>query len=315
MPLAAGVGPLPATSTFTGALPDPNSIQRQKEPSVKRMAMSIPVLVAAATVAVVATPTAAAAAVPNKETVSNSSVGDSDPDGNGTVVSVECPDDKWVYGSGVDVSGSGRAFVIVDELVPSLNSVYAYAHEFEDATSLTWTLRVWAVCGDPAGTHRTVYQESDFNSFNKSISVSCPDGTVVTGTGWKLDGGPGQILVDAVVPTENEVTVSGYEVDEGGGYSLPWLVRAYATCVTDPGGYLLLSSNSTSTSAAKPGDAGCLYNTESLGGGFDVIDGLRGRINMINMIPTTPAVLTYAHEVVQTTNSWSIRTYAICANG
>jgi hypothetical protein len=271
-------------------------------------------LLAATVTAVVAAPSAASAAVPGKETVSESSVSDSDPDENGTVVSVTCPDDKWVYGSGVDVAGSGRRYVIVDELVPSLNGVFAYAHEFEYGTSLTWTLRVWAVCGDPHGTHRTVSRVSAFTSDNKGISADCPDGTVLTGTGWELDGGAGQILVESVIPTEDSVTVNGYEVDAGGSgqYLNPWEVRAYATCVTEPSGYEIYSETGSSTSDDKNGHANCLGGRESLGGGF-YLSGPRGRINNINMIPTSPAVQTYATEVVSTTNSWPIQTYAICA--
>lgn len=72
----------------------------------------------------------------------------------------------------------------------------------------------------------------------RDITADCPAGTVVTGTGWELDGGAGQILVESVIPTSDSVTVSGYDVDAGpsGQYLLPWEVRAYATCVTEPDG-------------------------------------------------------------------------------
>lgn len=57
----------------------------------------------------------------------------------------------------------------------------------------------------------------------------------------------------------------------------------------------------------------CPGDTSALGGGF-YLSGPRGRINNIYLIPTVSTVLTYATEVVATTNSWPIRTYAICAD-
>ena len=97
-------------------------------------------------------------------------------------------------------------------MIPSLNYVDAYANEWEYGTTDTWTLRVWAVCGDRVGTHRTVWAESAANSNNKGVTATCPDDTVVTGTGWDVVTGTGQVLAESVVPYTDHVTVNAYEV-------------------------------------------------------------------------------------------------------
>jgi hypothetical protein len=68
---------------------------------------------------------------------------------------------------------------------------------------------------------------------------------------------------------------------------------------------------SESNSAEKNGHSDCVGKV-TLGGGFFLI-GPRGWINNINLIPTTPAVQTYATEIASTSSNWPIWTYAVCA--
>jgi hypothetical protein len=68
---------------------------------------------------------------------------------------------------------------------------------------------------------------------------------------------------------------------------------------------------SESNSAEKNGNSDCIDKV-TLGGGY-FLNGPRGWINNINLIPTTPAVQTYATEIASTNTIWPIWTYAICA--
>jgi len=274
--------------------------------STRRLSvLIIPLLVTGVVTTVLVDP--ASASVPGRETVSNSTTGPS--------ATVSCTGDRWLLSSGVDVEGDGRRYVIVDELIPTLNSVTAYAHEYEYGTGESWSLRVWAVCADPSGTHRTSSESTASNSDNKGATVHCADDLVVSGVGWEIEGDAGQILVESAVPTTSTVTVDAYEVDAGGSgeYFGTWSVRAYATCVSRPTGYEILSTLSTSTSDEKLGHADCSTGKRELGGGFSV-SGPRGRINTVALLPALTSALTYAHEVVPTTNLWPIRSYAICAS-
>jgi hypothetical protein len=266
-------------------------------------------IIAVTALAVGSVPSPAAASVPGRVLVSGSTGSTSDA----KAAYVDCPGDTWLLGSGVDVSGTGRRFVIIRYLIPTLRSVAAYADEWEYGTTDTWSLRVWAVCGDQVGTHRTVSVESAVNSTNKGVTAICPDDTVVTGTGWEIEGGSGQVLIESAVPSTDHVTVNAYEVFAGAdlGYSGVWSVRAYATCVTRPSGHSIVAEMSESTSVEKNGNSDCVGKV-TLGGGFFLI-GPRGWINNISLIPTSPAVQTYATEVASTSSNWPIWSYAVCA--
>lgn len=270
--------------------------------------LTVPVLVAAILTTAMADP--AAASVPGRETVSRSTSSTSDSKS----VEVSCTGDRWLLSAGVDVEGDGRPFVIVDELVPGLSTVTAHAHEFEYGTSASWILRVWAICQNPAGSHRTPSSTTASNSDNKGATASCPDGLVVSGVGWVIEGEPGQILIESAVPTAGSVTVNAYEVDAGGSgeYLGNWSVQGYATCVTRPVGYEIVTATSTSTSDEKLGHADCDTGDVEIGAGF-LAPGPRGRINTVALLPGFDTALTYAHEVVATTNTWSLNSYAICA--
>jgi len=92
-------------------------------------------------------------------------------------------------------------------------------------------------------------------------------------------------------------------------------VTAYAICAEDPGGRSQVSrTTSYNSDSERFGDAACPSGTEALGTGFD-LNGFKGRLNLTYIIPTSVGlVLTYANELVATTNDWSLITYAICAN-
>jgi hypothetical protein len=232
--------------------------------------------------------------------------------------------DQWVYGSGFELTGAGSNYVILDELVPSLHTVHAYAVESPIATTLDWQVTVWAVCGDPNGSHRTVSSTSTLDSRNsKGMDATCPDGTALTGTGWEIDGAHGQAMMEAVVPGGFTVTARAHEVEVGGGYySGNWLLRVWATCVTTPAGLEILGSSTGDHSfTSLVGHRLCSAGNVILGGGFEV-DGVVGRLNMTGMqlnddsivTPGEHEVWTSAYEMVNDPFNWSRDTDAICAD-
>jgi len=244
-----------------------------------------------------------------------------DDDGDGDAsASVDCGD-QWVFGSGFELTGDGSRYVILDELVPTLNTVTAQAFEYETGTGLDWEVTVWAVCGDPRGTHRTRWAETTRDSRDyKEADVACNDGTSLTGTGWKIDGALGEALVRAVVPNGNSVTAEAHEVEVGNGYGGDWFLRVYATCVSAPPGLEILSDSTSSSSFNKIGHRLCSAGKVVLGGGFEA-GGPQGQINNVSLrldddslvIPGNHEVKTWANELVSTTNNWTLDTYAICA--
>ena len=268
---------------------------------------------AALAVGLMAQASPASAAFPDRETVAASSVSNSVDKG----VTVTCPAGKRVVGSGADIGGYlvGSGAVVLDDVIPTSTTVTAYAYEVEEGTSLTWAIRVWAVCGNPNGSMATTSRESASTSSGKGVTVTCPAGKVVLGTGASITGGRGEVVIDEIIPTATTVTATALEDPTGGGYFPDWTIRAYARCGDEPGGRTIVSSTTTSNSVDKGGSAPCATGKVVFGGGFDIIGGA-GETFIDDFIPTTASVLTFGmeHDDGSDDNGrdWSLRSYAIC---
>ncbi len=268
---------------------------------------------AALAVGLMAQASPASAAFPDRETVAASSVSNSLDKG----VTVTCPAGKRVVGSGADISGylAGSGAVVLDDVIPTSTTVTAYAYEVEEGTSLTWAIRAWAVCGNPNGSMTTSSRVSATNSISKGVTVTCPAGKVVLGSGASITGGRGEVVIDEIIPTATTVTATGLEDPTGGGYFGDWSIRAYARCGDEPGGRTIVSSTTTSNSADKSGSAPCPTGKVVFGGGFDIIGGA-GETFIDDFIPTNASVLTFGmeHDDGSDDNGrdWSLRSYAIC---
>jgi hypothetical protein len=253
----------------------------------------------------------AMADVPDRDFYSASS--DNNSEEKGAVVT--CPEGTRVVAAGADVGGDGRGSVIIDDLIPTDNTVTAYGFEGYYDTTQSWFIRAWAICGNPRGSVRTATRESQglWNRDQMDVTVTCPDGMVVLGTGASIRGGQGNILIESIVPTTHSVTVSASKLD----YNVPvvdWWVAAHATCGDEPGGREIVSRITAGGPDDAFGSAPCDAGKVALGGGFAFSGGLRGRMNLGYMIPTNSGVTTHASEITPTTYDWSLRSYAICVN-
>ena len=255
----------------------------------------------------------AAAAVPGRTVVANTSALDSNNKG----VSVKCPSGLEVMGAGASVSMAGAPDVVLDQLIPTNDSVSVHAYEY-NSTNQIWGLTVWAVCADrPAGGMVTSWKlqgKGGSSPVNRVVTATCPAGTVVYGTGWQIEGARGQVMVDHVIPTKTSVSVSAYEIDGGitSGYPGNWTLKAIARCGPDPGGRQIVHANTPATSDNKLGLVNCPSGKVPLGGGYEV-HGLRDRILVNNLIITNLNVQTAAYELINISpGTWYIETYAIC---
>ena len=259
---------------------------------------------------VTSAPGPASAAVPNRQIVSASSASNSSDKG----VTVTCPEGTQRLAAGADVAGGGSPYVIIDDLIPGPRNVTAYGYEYYYGTNLTWSIRVWAVCGSLGTTVYTYAQTSAYNIDDyKTASVDCPNTMVVLGTGYRLEGARGDALVTALTPATDAVEVEAYEVDLAGNPG-NWSVTAYAICAVDPGGRSLVSrTTSTNSDFERFGDATCPAGKEAFGTGFEM-NGFRGRLNLTDLYPTNVGIgHSYANELVATTNDWSLTTHVVCA--
>ena len=67
------------------------------------------------------------------------------------------------------------------------------------------------------------------DSLNKSVTVTCPAGKRVLGTGSELFGATGRVTVDETIPNValTSVLATGFE---DGAFAGNWTITAYAIC-------------------------------------------------------------------------------------
>lgn len=148
----------------------------------------------------------------------------------------------------------------------------------------------------------------------KTVTVTCPAGKQVVGTGGFITGGFGQVVMDRIFPNGGltSVTVRGYEDEDGTAAN--WSVRAYAVCGLPPAGLELVTATSASNSLnVKDVRARCSPGKKVIGTGAQIIGGL-GQVVIDELIPVPDSASARAFEDgTGTTANWSVRAYAICA--
>lgn len=144
-------------------------------------------------------------------------------------VTATCPAGKRLVSAGADILG-GKGNVMIERMVPDLttNSVTVLGHE-HNATPDSWSDRASAVCANPLPGLLRVFATSPASSANKSVSVSCPPGTVLTGTGGETLSSGGRAAVDSIEPNIylDGVTVRAAEIQST---NLNWTTTAFAIC-------------------------------------------------------------------------------------
>ncbi len=151
-------------------------------------------------------------------------------------------------------------------------------------------------------------------SVNKSVSVPCPLGLVVYGAGGEITGGVGNVVLDAVIPTETTVIARGAE---NGAYSQNWTVTVYAVCGSRTANYQIVSiTGPADATPSKTNPANCPAATlNALGLGFR-INGATGLIFPDLLLANGQRAQVRATRDADSTSTavWSITTYAVCAS-
>jgi hypothetical protein len=161
---------------------------------------------------------------------------------------------------------------------------------------------------------------SPFNANqSKSITVFCPAGDVVIGTGSSIFNGGGQVAIEAVVPDIGltSVTVTAKAADV---YNVNWEVTAYAHCVPPlPGQVRVMVTNLSSSISPQVVVANCPAGTAATGIGYDIGNGFgEVLINQVVLnggagVPADQVTVT-AHEDGVYVPNWTLTVYMICAN-
>lgn len=172
--------------------------------------------------------------------------------------------------------------------------------------------------------HELVNRSSGTNSNDfRRVTASCPSGKVLIGTGYRVTGAAGEVVVDDVLPNGTTTTaptsvrVDAYEAD---GFDGNWTLHAEAVCANVAG--------AVRVAATRPGNSNDFHDTPPAtcpsgktltGTGFEM-DGAFGEAVVDDLRPngsatTAPTSVTAgAYEAEPIAGNWTLIAYGICTN-
>jgi hypothetical protein len=272
--------------------------------------VAVPVMVLGA-MALSATSAAASIGVVTVDADTQTDVGGDDTE----TVTAECNGGSTLIGTGWIAGGA-----IVDEVVPDLSTGTVRVEAWEPeggSVRANWSVTARAICATSVSNVEVVQDGSSaYNSTNapKSDTASCPFAKKLVGLGYEIGTfAEGEVHVTSVVPTEDEVTVTAYEDDNGTTES--WSVTAYAVCATEPSGLEVVTSTSPSTSS----DLTVCPGVKKAIGAGGAVDSARNNVDI--WYAKTGAYGGYEYGIAgaaetsgATTSNWTITSTVICAN-
>ena len=128
--------------------------------------------------------------------------------------------------------------------------------------------------------------------------------------------GSGQVVMDDLAPNAALTGATAFGAEDGNGYPENWVVIANAICATPPAGLQLVTATSPTNSTSKGVTATCPTGKRVLGTGADLAGGL-GQVVLDDIAPNAglTAVTAFgAEDGNGTSNNWTIRAFAVCAN-
>jgi hypothetical protein len=276
-------------------------------------------LAGVATVLLTLTLTTAASAVPGLNLVVQGSGSSS---AASHTAEAECPAGQALLGLGGKSEGSDGQVVLDALAARTGDTATVRGHEDEDGTSADWAVRAYAICADEGGERRTTINEP-FNSLSPKFATTadggpCTNQRKLTGVGGEIPlGANGQVMLDDLVPSADLETTLVRANEDDNGTLANWSLRPFALCADPLPGLERVSVTSVSDSDNKHVTARCDAGKRVIGTGGEILGGA-GSVAIQYMIPD--ADLTRVHvrgmeDQDGTTLNWTVRAYAICANG
>lgn len=288
----------------------------------RRLLWGAALAVGMAATQVVVLPAAPADAVSSIEIVSASSASNSTAS---KTVTVECPVGLFLYGTGGRLIG-GDGSVSLDAAVPEGSPPFRARVTATElgAFSGSWSVRASATCG-PFTTNLQVHSTpaSPSTARVKERSISCPTGQGLYGTGFRVSGGGGGVLVHDVIPGTS-IQPRGVTVRATARPSATpnWGLEAFAICATAaPTMRVEQVLTPLDSSAAKGTSRTCqTAGTVAHGAGVQTlsenpstaVDGRIALSTMANLIPTGSSGS--AEENGAVAENWRLQVYVICSN-
>jgi hypothetical protein len=276
-------------------------------------------LAVAATVCAAVAAEPAAAGLTGVQLVGASSAQDS----SNKSATVTCPAGKQVIGAGADTSvfSPSPASLILDDIAPNptLTNVTASAVESGAGTTVNWSVTALALCAPPPPGLVLNSGPTPDNSSNKSVTVPCPTGKRLLGTGYNTNGGTGAVLIDDLRPNPELTGVTAQALETEGGTGANWNVRVYAICSNPIGGLERVSATSALNSSNKFAQTDCPGGKVATGMGYDTNAG-NGEV-MIHSArwytgngKPAGASASGQEDTTGAAGPWNVTSYAICTD-
>ncbi|GIH26706.1 hypothetical protein Aph01nite_50160 [Acrocarpospora phusangensis] len=286
--------------------------------------------VALVTAALVVPASPAFAALPGLQRVPGASITFQSEDSKNVLV--QCPSGKQAVGGAYWITTSAAASVAVISVIPTGNpptGMSATAVE-TDSTSGNWQLALQVFCVNPLpGMELVSGPGSASNSAaTRHAEAECDDGKVMTGSGFSVANGAGQVVVTSWQPrgvATSTPTSVGVQADEEDSYSGTWSLRAWAICANPISGLTVTSvSHASQDVDSQQITRTCASGKRLLSAGFHVSltdpDAPAGQIGIHNLDVDMNPVGNQATEVEangtrfdSNDEDWSLTAYAICA--
>ncbi len=235
-----------------------------------------------------------------------------------------CAPSKRAVGGGGFEQSTGR--LVLDDLRPLSGFTGMRVQVVKDESAPASSgVRALARCAVALPGLERVSATSPLSSANKEVTVTCPSGKRVVGTGAEINAGGGQVVLDGIVPDDALTSVTAQGAEDQTGYASLWSVTAHAICADPPRGLSLArTSEPPNVFGQLPLECGysgaALVGRNIVGVGYD-IQGAPGEVRIATLGSSGSSELDFQRTTFRVlgdqdgiSTSWSFTGYAICAD-
>jgi hypothetical protein len=267
-------------------------------------------------------PAAPAHAVSSIQVVSGSSASNST---SSKTITVDCPVGSFLYGTGGGITG-GSGSVSLDAAVPEGSPPFRARVTATElgAFSGNWSVSAYATCG-PFTTNLQVHSTpaGQSTALTKERAVSCPTGQGLYGTGFRVTGGGGGVLVHDVIPGTS-ISPRGVTVRATArpGFAPNWGLEAFGVCATAAPTMRVEQALTTSTTTPSKGINRTCQTAGTVAHGVGVqtlsespgtaVDGRIALVTNAALFSTVGSAGAAANGTVA--ENWRLQVYVICSN-
>jgi hypothetical protein len=279
--------------------------------SISRRVFAATLTVAAAAVGVVVSGATPANALPPSLTVAVSAAGVSPMSAFATAT---CPAGSVLVGAGGQIVPSSGNVVMTD-VIPNVaaGTVTVWGHE-KGAWAFNWQVSAEAICDTQiTGVVRVAAASALSAATPKTVLPLCPAGTTLTGTGYQLENGNGEVFPDDVIPNAG-LTGTSVVAFANGGYAANWRLTGYSICANVPAGAApvrVVTAGPFNGVSPKDSVATCPAGTDLVGVGGNLTGGLGDVVlDQLQANPLLTQATARGNEFAAA--NWSVTAWAIC---